>query len=94
MSKPYSDDLRGRVVSSVIENGLSRRQAAERYDLGISTVIRWVARFEETGSFSPGRSAATSRVRSRAGIATGWWNAAAPRPSPCAAWWPNWLDAG
>ena len=55
MSKPYSDDLRGRVVSSVIEDGLSRRQAAERYDLGISTVIRWVARFEETGSFSPGK---------------------------------------
>ena len=34
MSKPYSDDLRRRVVSSVIEGGVSRRQAAERYDLG------------------------------------------------------------
>ena len=55
MSKPYSDDLRRRVVGSVIEGGVSRRQAAERYDLGISTVIRWVARFEATGSVSPGK---------------------------------------
>jgi putative transposase len=55
MSKPYSDDLRRRVVSSVIEGGVSRRQAAERYNLGISTVIRWVARFEATGSVSPGK---------------------------------------
>ncbi|TIY10599.1 MAG: hypothetical protein E5V16_10960 [Mesorhizobium sp.] len=38
MGKPYSMDLRTRVVASVEREGLSRRQAAERYGVGISTV--------------------------------------------------------
>jgi transposase len=49
MSKPYSEDLRKRVVAAV-EGGLSRRQAAELFDVGVSTVIRWVRRFRATGS--------------------------------------------
>jgi putative transposase len=49
MSKPYSMDLRRRVVSAV-EGGLSRREAAERFDVGISTAIRWTRRARETGS--------------------------------------------
>jgi putative transposase len=55
MSKPYSDDLRLRVVASVEREGLSRRQAAARYQLGISTVIRWVKRLRKTGGVSPGK---------------------------------------
>jgi putative transposase len=50
MSMPYSEDLRERVVAAV-EGGLSRRQAASMFDVGISTVIRWVQRFRTTGSF-------------------------------------------
>ena len=50
MSKPYSEDLRERVVV-VVEGGLSRRQAASMFDVGISTVIRWLQRFRTTGSF-------------------------------------------
>ena len=49
MSKPYSMDLRKRVVAAV-EGGLSRRQAAERFDVGVSTAIRWTRRARETGS--------------------------------------------
>ncbi len=49
MLKPYSLDLRMRVVAAV-EGGLSRRQAAERFDVGISTAIRWTRRARETGS--------------------------------------------
>jgi len=49
MSKPYSEDLRERVVAAV-EGGLSRRQAAEVFDVGVSSVIRWVQRFRATGS--------------------------------------------
>ena len=49
MAKPYSEDLRERVVAAV-EDGLSRRQAAGLFDLGISTVVHWVRRFRETGS--------------------------------------------
>lgn len=49
MGKPYSEDLRKRVVSAV-EGGLSRRQAATRFEVGISTVIRWFDRWQETES--------------------------------------------
>jgi transposase len=49
MAKPYSEDLRERVVAAV-EGGLSRRRAAALFDLGISTVVHWVRRLRETGS--------------------------------------------
>jgi putative transposase len=49
MAKPYSEDLRKRVVAAV-EGGLSRRQAAVQFKVGISTVVHWVRRFRETGS--------------------------------------------
>ncbi len=39
MVKPYSMDLRERVVLAVEEGGLSRRQAAERFGVAISTAI-------------------------------------------------------
>lgn len=55
MGKPYSIDLRERVVGAVLEDGLSRRQAAARFGVGISTAINWVTRFEETGSVAPGQ---------------------------------------
>src|SRR5262249_50485646 len=51
MSKPYSEDLRERVVAAV-EGGLSRREAAGGFGVGVSTVIRWVQRFRATGSFA------------------------------------------
>ena len=49
MVRPYSRDLRERVVAAV-EGGLSRRRAASLFDVGISTVIHWVRRLRETGS--------------------------------------------
>src|SRR5438132_7298364 len=49
MPKPYSIDLRGRVIEEV-ESGASRREAAERYRLSPSVVVIWMQRFEETGS--------------------------------------------
>ena len=51
MAKPYSEDLRLRVVAAV-EGGLSRRQAAALFDVGISTVVHWVRRFRATGSIA------------------------------------------
>jgi transposase len=55
MGRPYSQDLRERVVAAVEEDGLSRRKAAARFAIGISTVINWVRRFRETGSVLPGK---------------------------------------
>jgi putative transposase len=55
MARPYSIDLRERVVGAVELGGLSRRQAAARFGVGISTVIAWVRRARETGSVAPGK---------------------------------------
>ena len=55
MPKPYSNDLRERVVSAVLEEGVSRHQAATRFGVAVSTAIHWVKRFQETGDVSPGQ---------------------------------------
>ena len=52
MAAPYSLDLRERVVEAVEVEGLSRRQAAIRFGVGIKTAIDWVKRFRATGSVS------------------------------------------
>jgi transposase len=49
MGAPYSLDLRERVVAAVAA-GVSRRAAAVRFDVSISTAIRWTRRMTETGS--------------------------------------------
>jgi transposase len=54
MGKPYSLDLRERVVSAV-RGGLSRNQAAKQFGVAISTAIGWMRRVEETGSVAPGK---------------------------------------
>jgi len=48
MSKPYSQDLRQRVIETV-EAGASRREAAERFEVSVSSAVRWVQRFVATG---------------------------------------------
>ena len=48
MGKPLSVDLRDRVVSAVDE-GLSRRKAAERFGVSISSAIRWTSQRRRTG---------------------------------------------
>jgi putative transposase len=55
MPKPYSNDLRERVVEAVERGGLSRNQAAARFGVAVSTAINWVARYRATGSFAPGQ---------------------------------------
>ena len=49
MPRPYSNDLRARVIEA-IEAGASRREVAERYELSASVVVLWAQRFEQTGS--------------------------------------------
>ena len=41
MARPYSSDLRERVVASA-ESGLSCREAAEQFSVAPSTVVRWM----------------------------------------------------
>ena len=52
MGKPYSLDLRKRVVAA-IEGGMSRNRAAKQFGVAISTAIGWMKRVDETGSVEP-----------------------------------------
>jgi transposase len=55
MGKPYSMDLRERVVAAVLTGGMSCNRAAKRFGVGVSTAINWVKRLRETGSVAPGQ---------------------------------------
>jgi transposase len=55
MGRPYSKDLRERVVGAVESGRMSRNQAARHYGVAISTAISWVRRLRETGSVAPGK---------------------------------------
>jgi transposase len=52
MGKPYSDDLRERVVAA-IESGHTREEVAELYNMALSTIGGFIKRKRETGSVSP-----------------------------------------
>ena len=49
MVRPYSEDLRERVIAAV-DGGMSRRRAASLFGVANSTVVNWVRRLRETGS--------------------------------------------
>src|SRR6202521_565930 len=55
MGKPYSIDLRRRVVAAVLTGGLSRHRAAAQFGVAVSTVVHWVRRYQDTGSVAPGQ---------------------------------------
>ena len=48
MAKTLSLDLRTRLIDAV-KSGLSRRAAAARFAVGVSTAIRWVGEFQTSG---------------------------------------------
>lgn len=52
MAKPYSMDLRERVLRARQE-GSTQREIAERFDLSESTVYAWLRRFREEGTVEP-----------------------------------------
>ena len=52
MRGPYPGELRMRVIHFV-EGGGSRREAAEQFEVGVSSAIRWMQRFREDGICEP-----------------------------------------
>jgi len=54
MAKPYSDDLRARVISALAA-GLNSRAVAAQFDIAPSTVVKWSQRKRRTGSVSPAK---------------------------------------
>ena len=53
MPKSYSGDLRERVIEAVEMEGVSRHEAAERFDVSVSSAVRWVQRWNESRSAAP-----------------------------------------
>lgn len=50
--KAYSPDLRARILRA-LDGGMSTSEAARVFDVGISTVKRYVRQQQETGSLTP-----------------------------------------
>jgi transposase len=60
--RAYSSDLRERLVAAV-KSGMSRREAAEIFDVAISTAVKWMQRVRDTGSWAAKpRGGSTSRL--------------------------------
>ena len=52
MPKSYSADLRERVIEAV-EMGASRHEAADRFEVSVSSAVKWLQRWHESGSAAP-----------------------------------------
>jgi transposase len=52
MGRPYSGDLRSRIVAAV-EAGATRTAAAEQFGVSVSCAIKLVQRFRQSGSVAP-----------------------------------------
>src|SRR5579863_537030 len=63
MASAYSQDLRDRVIDAVVRGGMSRRAAAARFGVSESSAIKWVRRFEQSGSRSSGKMGGYKRVK-------------------------------
>lgn len=53
MAKSYSQDLRDRVIDAVAVEGLSRRAAARRFGVSVSSAVKWLQRYARTGARGP-----------------------------------------
>jgi transposase len=52
MGRPYSEDLRTRIVAAV-ESGVSRNAAARQFAVSVSCVVKLMQRFRRTGKVTP-----------------------------------------
>ena len=62
MTRSLSGDLRGRVIAA-IEDGVSTREAARRFSIGISTAGAWYRRYRDTGETEARKQGQPSRSK-------------------------------
>lgn len=62
MAKPYSKDLRIRVINKVNEENVTHSQVSDTFKIGIATVRRWIELNRDTGGVEP-RKAMTTKPR-------------------------------
>jgi transposase len=85
MARPYSLDLRERVVAAVMA-GESCRAVAASFRVSVSAVVKWSQRFRKTGSAAAGRMGGYRPRRWKARV-TGCWRVWLSSPiSPCGRW--------
>ena len=60
MTRPYSNDLRERVVGAV-NGGETCRTVAARFGVAVSSVVKWSKRQRETGSVAPAKMGGNRR---------------------------------
>jgi transposase len=53
MPKPYSQDLRDRVIDAVLRDAMSCRAAARRFGVSESSAVKWLERFHRDGARDP-----------------------------------------
>jgi transposase len=63
MASAYSQDLRDRVIDAVVRGAMSRRAAAARFGVSEASAIKWVHRFERSGSRAASRMGGYLRPR-------------------------------
>lgn len=62
MARPYSQDLRDRVIEAAF-SGKSVRSSAAQYSVGVATAIVWVRRARESGERSARKQGGTKRCK-------------------------------
>lgn len=62
MTRSLGGDLRGRVIAA-IDDGVSTREAARRFRIGISTAGAWYRRYRETGETEAHKQGQPSRPK-------------------------------
>jgi putative transposase len=55
MARPYSQDLRERVVAAVTKEGQSKASVGRRFGVSAGTVGNWICQHREMGSVLPGQ---------------------------------------
>ncbi len=53
MTKPYSEDLRTRIVRAVTEEGMSQPQVAARFAVSLPSVKRYLRQLRASGTLTP-----------------------------------------
>lgn len=51
MAKPYSYDLRQKVIQAIKLDGLKKSEASQLFNISRNTIDLWLKRFSETGDY-------------------------------------------
>lgn len=51
MPKPYSYDLRKKVIEAIVEDGMKKSEVSQLFKISRNTIDLWLKRFAETGDY-------------------------------------------